>query len=99
MPSWDLFEAQPPDARAAVLPPGVPTLAVEAGSSFGWSKWADDVVAIDRFGESAPGAVALERFGYTPEHVADRARAVLGLADPPPAMPLPGTQPLEETPS
>ena len=91
MPSWDLYEAQSGDEQAAVLPPGVPTLAVEAGSSFGWSKFADDVVAIDRFGASAPGNVALERFGYTPEHVADRARALLGLADPPPAMPLPET--------
>jgi transketolase len=101
MPSWDLFEAQPVDARAAVLPPGLPTLAVEAASSFGWATYADDVVAIDRFGASAPGDVALERFGYTPEHVADRARALLGLADPPPSMPieLPVEPPVEEVPS
>jgi transketolase len=92
MPSWDLFELQPPDARADVLPPGVPTLAVEAASSFGWSKYADDVVGIDRFGASAPSTVVMERFGYTPEYVAARARALLGLADPPPQMPL------EETP-
>jgi transketolase len=88
MPSWDLYEAQPAEDRAAVLPPGVPTLAVEAGVSFGWSKYADDSVSIDRFGQSAPGGVALEKFGYTPEYVAERARAVLGLADPPPPMPL-----------
>jgi len=99
MPSWDLFEAQPPDVRAGVLPPGVPTLAVEAASSFGWSKYADDVVAVNRFGESAPGEVALERFGYTPGYVSARARALLGLADPPPAMPLEGTPPIEEVTS
>ena len=93
MPSWDLFEAQSAETRAEVLPPGVPTLAVEAASSFGWSKYADDVVSIERFGSSAPGEVVLERFGYTPEHVADRARALLGLADPPPALPI------EEIPS
>ncbi len=92
MPSWDLFERQPGEARANVLPPGVPTLAVEAATAFGWSKYADDVVSIERFGESAPGDIALERFGYTPEHVADRARALLGLADPPPAMPIEETQ-------
>jgi transketolase len=56
----------------------VPTLAVEAGSSFGWSQWADDVVAIDRFGESAPGDVALANFGYTPENVARRALELIG---------------------
>jgi transketolase len=78
MPSWDLFEAQTDDYRISVLPPVVPTLAVEAASSFGWTKWADDVVAIDRFGESAPGDIALANFGYTPENVAARARALLG---------------------
>ena len=57
---------------------GGTTLAVEAGSSFGWTRYADDVVAIDRFGESAPGAVALANFGYTPENVAQRARDLLG---------------------
>jgi transketolase len=77
MPSWDLFESQPEDYRADVLPPAIPTLAVEAAASFGWSRWADDVVAIDRFGESAPGAVALENLGYTPEHVAERAVSLL----------------------
>jgi transketolase len=78
MPSWDLFEAQPADYQLAVLPPAAPTLAVEAAASFGWSRWADDVVAIDRFGESAPGEVALAKFGYTPENVAARALALLG---------------------
>jgi transketolase len=78
MPSWDLFDAQTDDYRMSVLPPAVPTLAVEAGSRFGWSKWADDVVAIDRFGESAPGDVALANFGYTAENVATRALALLG---------------------
>jgi transketolase len=77
MPSWDLFEAQPASYRAAVLPPDVPVLAVEAGAGFGWERHADDVVSIDRFGESAPGKVALERFGYTAEHVAERALALL----------------------
>jgi transketolase len=78
MPSWELFEGQTDDYRFSVLPPGVPTLAVEAASSFGWSKWADDTVSIDRFGESAPGEIALARFGYTPENVTERALALLG---------------------
>jgi transketolase len=77
MPSWDLFAAQPPDYRATVLPPGVPVLAVEAAASFGWERYADAVVAIDRFGASAPGTRVLEEFGYTPENVAARAVALL----------------------
>lgn len=84
MPSWDLFVSQPLDYQADVLPPGVPTLAVEAGVRLGWDRFADDVVSIERFGESAPGDVALAKFGFTPEHVSARALALLGRADPPP---------------
>jgi transketolase len=77
MPSWDRFEDQPEQYQVSVLPPEVPTLAVEAASSFGWDRWADDSVSIDRFGASAPGSVALAKFGYTPENVADRARQLI----------------------
>jgi transketolase len=79
MPSWELFAEQPDAYRAATLPPGVPTLAVEAGTSLGWDRYADDVVAIDHFGASAPGSVALAEFGYTSENVVARARALVGI--------------------
>ncbi len=79
MPSWELFAEQPDSYRDEVLPPGVPTLAVEAGVSLGWDRYADDVVAIDHFGASAPGGVALAEFGYTPENVVARARALLAV--------------------
>ena len=77
MPSWELFAAQTDDYQDEVLVPEAPTLAVEAGTSLGWERWADDVVALDRFGASAPGAEALAKLGYNPEDVADRARALL----------------------
>ena len=79
MPSWDRFERHGLETQAEVLPPGVPTLAVEAGVSFGWDRYADDVVAIDRFGASAPGGTVLAEFGYTPQNVAARARELLGI--------------------
>jgi transketolase len=79
MPSWDLFEAQPDEYRDGVLPPGAPTLAVEAGVSFGWDRYADDTVSIDRFGASAPGPTVFAELGFTPEHVAQRARELLAL--------------------
>ena len=82
MPSWELFAEQPDGYRDQVLPSGVPTLAVEAGASLGWDRYADDVIAIDRFGASAPGSVVLAELGYTPENVVARARALLAL-DPP----------------
>jgi transketolase len=77
LPCWDLFEQLDVDEQDEVLPEGVPTLAVEAASSFGWGRFADDVVSIDRFGASAPGSTVLARLGFTPENVADRARQLI----------------------
>jgi transketolase len=77
MPSWSLFEEQTPEYRAGILPAGVPTLAVEAGVSFGWERYADEVVGINRFGASAPGDVVLRELGITPEHAVARATALV----------------------
>jgi transketolase len=79
MPSWELLEEQPDEYRAAILPPDRPTLAVEAGVRFGWERYADDVVSIDRFGASAPGDLVLRELGITPEHVVERALALLAV--------------------
>ncbi len=84
MPSWESFEEQADGYRDSVLPPGVPTLAVEAGVSMGWARYADDVVALDRFGASAPGGVVMAELGFTPEHVAERALSLLGISGPAP---------------
>ncbi len=77
MPSWDLFEAQTVGYHRDVLPPAVPTLAVEAGVRFGWERYADDIVSIDRFGASAPGDVVMRELRITPEHAVERALALL----------------------
>jgi transketolase len=77
MPSWDLFEEQDEDYQDDVLGPGSPVLSVEAASSFGWSRWADDSVAIDRFGASGKGADVLAFFGFTADNVADRAISLI----------------------
>ena len=81
MPSWELFEEQDDDYRESVLPVELPTLAVEAAASFGWDRYADAVVAIDRFGASAPGKVALENLGINPHNVAALARELLEALD------------------
>ncbi len=81
LPSWELFDAQPLAYRSSVLPPGVPVVSIEAGSTLGWSRYAGArgaSVGVDRFGASAPGPVLLERFGFTPEHVAEVALRLLG---------------------
>jgi transketolase len=77
MPSWDIFEQQDDDYQDLVLGPGAPILSVEAATSFGWARWADDSVAIDHFGASGPGQEVLDEFGFTPENVAERARALI----------------------
>jgi transketolase len=78
MPSWDLFAAQDESYRESVLPAGVPRLSVEAGTSFGWDRYADAFVSIDRFGASAPGPTVMTELGITPDHVVECARALLG---------------------
>ena len=75
MPSWELFAAQDDAYRDSVLPPGVPTLAVEAGASFGWERYADDVVAIDHFGASAPGGTSHDGVRLHSPRTLPRARA------------------------
>jgi transketolase len=81
MPSWELFEAQPRAYRDKVLPPKVRArLAVEAGATQGWWRYvgdAGDVIGIDRYGASAPGDTNLREYGFTPDHVCQRALALL----------------------
>ena len=77
MPSWDLFEAQDAEYRAAVFPQGVPVLGVEAGSAMGWDRYADATVTMNRFGASAPGGHLMDHFGFTAPAIADAARALL----------------------
>jgi transketolase len=76
LPCWEWFEAQDPSYRDEVLPPGVPVLSIEAGSTFGWERYADDSIGIDHFGASAPAATVMEQFGFTADHVVERARAL-----------------------
>jgi transketolase len=77
LPCWEWFEEQEDAYRAEVFPTGVPVLSIEAGSTFGWSRYADDSIGLDHFGASAPGAVAMEKFGFTAAHVVERAQALL----------------------
>ena len=63
--------AKTADYRAVVLPAGVPVLSVEAATTFGWERCADDSIGIDRFGASAPGAVVLDQLGINVDHVVD----------------------------
>ena len=82
MPSWELFRDQPREYRDQVLPPEIGArLAVEAGSSFGWREWVGDkgaVIAVDRFGASAPAGEIFKHYGFTVENVVARAKEIIG---------------------
>lgn len=77
MPCWELFEEQDVEYQHAVLGLDAPRLSVEAGSTFGWSRWADSWIGIDHFGASAPGAELMAQFGFTVDAVVDHARLLL----------------------
>jgi transketolase len=81
VPSWELFEEQTEEYKNQVLPRHVRArLVVEAGSSFGWHKYAGldgDILSIDSFGASAPAEMLFKKFGFTVDNVVARARNVL----------------------
>ncbi len=72
-PSWELFKEQDQTYRDLVLPPKIrKRLAVEAGISQGWREWVGDngrILAIDRYGASAPAGKIFEEYGFTVENV------------------------------
>ena len=61
-----------------MLPPELPTVAVEAAAPLGWHEFADDVVGLTRFGASAPGPTLYKELGITAEAVAGRVARLLG---------------------
>lgn len=78
MPSNTTFDKQDTAYKSAVLPAGVPRVAVEMGVTDGWWKYGcAAVVGIDSYGESAPAPVLFKHFGFTPENVADTVQKVL----------------------
>jgi len=81
LPCWERFAAQPASYREAVLPAEVTArVSIEAGVSLGWDRWvgpAGAIVALERFGASAPGEVVFRELGFTVEHLVEVARGVL----------------------
>jgi len=82
LPSWELFEAQPAGYRDEVLPPSVRArVAIEAGSSMGWTRYTTDdglTIGLDRFGASAPGTELFAQFGFTAARAVAAVKQVSG---------------------
>jgi transketolase len=81
MPSWDIFEKQDESYKQHVLPPEVKArVGVEQASTFGWSQYVGPsgrIIGMRTFGASAPIKDVLKKFGFTSDHVAEAARAVI----------------------
>ncbi|MED0660006.1 transketolase [Bacillus smithii] len=81
LPSWDRFEKQSDEYKESVIPSTVKKrLAIEMASSFGWERYVGDegeILAIDRFGASAPGEIVMKEYGFTAENVVNRVKQLL----------------------
>jgi transketolase len=81
MPCMEVFDKQPAEYKESVLPKQVRArLAVEAGASIAWGKYVGldgDYICIDHFGESAPAKVLFNKYGFTAENIAEKAKALI----------------------
>jgi len=77
MPCTNIYDQQDAGYKSAVLTKGIPTVAVEAAVTDAWYKYADAVVGIDHFGESAPAEQLFKEFGFTVENVVKAVEGVL----------------------
>lgn len=78
LPSWNLFEQQSEGYRNQILPPDVPWLAIEAGTSLGWNSYLGPkkikVIGVDHFGASAPGPIVMDKYGFNLTNICANAR-------------------------
>ncbi len=77
MPCTNVYDQQDAGYKSAVLTKGIPTVAVEAAVTDAWYKYADAVVGIDHFGESAPAGELFKEFGFTVENVVKAVEGIL----------------------
>jgi transketolase len=81
MPSWELFDKQPPEYRESVLPSDITArIAVEQASTFGWDRYvghAGKMIGMRTFGASAPLKELQKKFGFTPDAVVAAARELI----------------------
>ncbi|MEI7900923.1 MAG: transketolase, partial [bacterium] len=81
MPCWELFEKQNKTYRDRIIDPDCKRrLVVEAGSSFGWERYAGSkglMITLDTFGASGPFKELAKLFGFTTENVLAKARELL----------------------
>jgi transketolase len=80
MPSFKIYDEQDEKYRSSLMPEDTPKLAIEAGATLGWYKYIGHnggVIGLDRFGASAPGAIALDKLGINVAHVVELAKKLV----------------------
>ncbi|KAF9907501.1 Transketolase [Linnemannia zychae] len=77
MPSTTLFDEQSHEYRASVLIDGVPSVSVEAMTTFGWNRYAHESLGIDTFGASGPFKEVYKHFELVPEAVAAKVQKIV----------------------
>ncbi len=81
MPCVEVFTAQTPEHRCAVLEKDLPKVFIEAGCGSGWKELANGrslTISIESFGISAPEHEVMKHFGFTPEAVTAKVKEFLG---------------------
>ena len=73
MPCTELFEEQSLNYQLEVLG-NKPVISIEAGSTFGWNRYAQKTIGIDTFGASAPADKLYEFYGLTADHLAKEVK-------------------------
>ena len=72
MPCSERFDVQSENYKESVLGSGIKRVAIEASYADWWRKYVGlegDVIGMNSFGESAPGNVLFEHFGFTKEQI------------------------------
>jgi len=70
MPCMSVYERQSDDYKESVLPSScTKRIAMEAGVSGLWYKYASKVVGVDRFGFSAPGDIVMKELGMSADNL------------------------------
>ena len=77
MPCFRLFDMQDEVYKNSVLKTGIKKLGIEMASSFGWSKYVDDVLCIDTFGASGNGNEVMNLFGFNKETVVNKVKELI----------------------
>lgn len=76
LPSWERFEAQSEEYKNTVISPELKKrMTIEAGTTYGWAKYAGDhgvMIGIDEFGISAPSDIVLRELGMSVENIVSR---------------------------